>query len=205
MNICTTNFEHELSTILLNESMTESGVISTINRHRKLKHLIPVKPNNAVSVAAKIQANQMASTKQFGHNLKGVKYPKLTDRMKASGYNCYKFGEVLYSGTDDSEAPVRAWLNSPPHREAILHPDVREIGTSVQYSDDGRPYVCAVVCIPNKQNQNDLADIGEKAWDIAKKYGKMAAKKFLVNMAQSDGLRDIANSPIIQKIVAKLR
>ena len=212
------SFEHKLSSILsLSESMTTDGIIRAINKQRKLKHLNPVNPNHSISVAAKIQAKQMASTGEFGHTLKGVKYPTLDDRMRASGYSYAKAGEVLYSGADDSDAAIRGWLGSKPHREAILHPDVEEIGAAVQYSDKGRPYACAVVCIPsgggredeeNEENEEEKytpRDIADRVIEVAKEYGKKAAKKLLIKVSQSDYVKDLAKSPIIQKIVKALR
>jgi hypothetical protein len=212
MDICITSFENKLSTVLLlNESMTRGGIIHTINKQRRLKHLDPVIHNSTIDIAASIQAKQMARVKQLGHNLKGVKYPNLGDRMRVSEHAYSRAGEVLYSGSDDSNAAVQAWMNSPKHRAAILHPDVKEIGASVQYSDDGTPYACAVVCIPPQEHQKKrdsdevVADVADRVWQLAKKHGKSIGKKALSKIAKSDRMKDIINSPIIQKIIAALK
>jgi hypothetical protein len=195
-------FEHKLSAVLLNESATADGIIYSINKQRELQHLNPVKPNNIIDIAAKIQTKQMIVTGEFGHILKGTKYPRLADRMQATGYNYVSAGEVLYSGTDNSEIAVQAWMGSKPHREALLHPDVEEIGTSVEYSTNGRPYICVVLCIPTN---TDASDFGDEILKTIKKYGKTAGKKLLIKAAQSDQMKNIIKSPVIQKIIATLK
>ena len=209
MDTCTIRFEHKLSTALsINESMTADGIIRAINKQRKLKRLDPVTPDNTIDRAAKIQARQMASTGQFAHVLKGVKYPSFPDRMRAIGLAHLKAGEVLYScnpGMDDSEVAVQAWLGSKQHREAVLHPDVEEIGISVQYAANGRPYACAVLAIPDSSNKDATADFADELIGAVKKYGKTAGKKLLVKAAQSDQMKKVLAAPIIQKIIAALR
>jgi hypothetical protein len=203
MDACTIKFEHQLS-LLLTESITTTGIINAINQVRRRKKLNLLQHNNTIDIAATIQAKQMADTGQFGHVLKDVKYPKLSDRMRASGYTYSSSGEVLYAGNgSDPEMVVSLWMGSKPHREAILHPDVEEIGTSIQYSSDGRAYVCAVVCIP--PDDGAATEVGDKIINIIKKHGKIAGKKMLIRIAQSDQMKEIIKSPIIQKIIAALR
>jgi hypothetical protein len=188
---------------MLSESITTKGIIDAINQARSRKNLIPLRYNNIIDIATDIQAKQMANTGQFGHVLKNVKYPTLADRMKASGHSFSNAGEVLYAGNGyDPDMVVSLWVASKPHREAILHPDVEEIGASIQRSTDGRTYVCAVVCIPRDGDKGTEA--GNKIIDTIKRHGKAAGKKMLANIVQSDQMREI-KSPIIQKIIAALK
>lgn len=187
--------------------MTASGIIHAINKQRKLKRLTQVSPNSTIDIAAKIQAKQMASTGQFGHVIKGAKYPTPDDRMRAAGLSHMKAGEVLYScnpGMDDSDTAVQAWLGSKPHREAILHPDIAEIGVSIQHSSDGRPYACAIVGIP-AANEDDVSNFVDKVLNAVKEYGKTSAKKLLIKAAQSSRMQNIIRSPAVQKLIAALR
>ncbi|MFA5767167.1 MAG: CAP domain-containing protein [Candidatus Paceibacterota bacterium] len=181
------------------------NIISAINRQRKSKHLNPVSHNNKIDIAAKIQAKQMARTGQFGHVLRGVKYPNLDDRMRASSYALYKAGEVLFTGNEGPDAIVGLWIGSKPHREAILHPDVKEIGASVEYSSGGKSYVCAVLCVPFEGNQNLAVEVADKIINIAKEQGAIAAKKILNDIMQSKPMRWIIKTPPIQRIIAALK
>jgi hypothetical protein len=192
-------FEQKLSAALLNESMTAGGIIRAINKQRRLRNLPLLNPTTSLDAAAVIQARQMASTGQFGHDLENVKYPHLADRLRAAKHGDNRTGEILFSGADDSEVAVRAWLNSSRHRKAILSPDVREIGSAVQYSKEGRPYVCALVSIPS---ENASQNIGDEIINTIKKYGKKAGKRLLTTIAQSNRMKKIA--PIIQKIADAL-
>jgi hypothetical protein len=210
----TIRFECKLSRVLsLNESMTPGNIIQAINNQRQSQHLDPLSPNSSISIAAEIQAIQMASTGQFGHVLKNVKYPKPADRMRASGYDFLNAGEVLYAGTDDQDMAVRDWLNSKPHREAILHPDVKEIGAAIKHDKNGRAYACAVVCVPNnkrkqrtkQKTKNVASEIGNRIIDAVEEYGKTAGKKLLIKIAQSDQYKNILQSPIIKKIIKALQ
>lgn len=204
MDTCTIKFEHKLSsTLSLCESMTARDIIHAINRQRRSQKLAPVRPNDSIDIAAEIQAKQMAKTGQFGHNLRGVRYPKPADRMRASGYNYANAGEVLYSGIDDPEMAVRLWMGSKPHRIAILHPDVEEVGASVERANDGKSYVCVVLCIPSDDGK--AAEIGSEILDTVKKYGKVAGKRLLVQMAQSEYMQSVIKAPIIQRIIAALK
>jgi ribosome maturation protein Sdo1 len=209
----TVTFENKLSNILL-ESVSANGIIQAINKVRELKDLEPVEPNDDIRIAARTHATAMASLQEFGHVLDRAKYPKLSDRMRLTGYSYSDAGEVLAAGIDDPDRVIRAWLNSPPHRKAILHPDVEEIGASVQYTKNGDPYVCAVLCIPQggsnaeddeEEDEDDFDSIANDVWQAVKKYGKRAGKNILHKLAQTDKAKEIAKSPIIQKIVAALR
>lgn len=216
-------FEDRLSVALLNESMSANEIVDAINKTRETRGLEPVEPNRDITIAAKTHATAMARLQKFGHVLSGTKYPKLSDRMNLTGYSYSNAGEVLTAGIDNPDRVIRAWLNSPPHRRAILHPDVQEIGAAVQYAKNGEPYVCAVLCIPqgyekdeeDEKDENnkydseegefsDFAEIGSDIWQAVKKYGKKAGKNILRKLAQSDKAKELAKSPIIQKIIAAL-
>jgi hypothetical protein len=206
MDTCTIKFEQKLfHALLLCESVTDRDIISAINKQRKSKRLNPVNHNNKIDIAAKIQAKQMAGTGQFGHVLRGVKYPNLDDRMRASGYAFYKAGEVLFAGNEGPDAIVGLWMGSKPHREAILHPDVKEIGVSVEYSSGGKPYVCAVLCAPFEGNQDLAVEVADKIIGIAKAQGAITAKKILNDIIQSKPMRWIIKTPPIQRVIAALK
>jgi len=205
MDSCTIKFEQKLSSVLLYESISGADIISAINAQRKLKGLIPVSRNNKIDTATKIQAKQMAVTGQFGHVLRNVKYPNLDDRMRASGYAYYKAGEVLFEGNGSPNTIVNLWMGSKPHREAILHPKVSEIGTSVEYSSNNKMYVCAVLCIPFEGSEDIVSEVASRIINVAKKQGATAAKKILNDIALSKAMRWVTKSPAIQKIITALK
>jgi hypothetical protein len=199
MNICSTKFEHKLSYIL-NESLSEEGIIIAINKARRQAQLNPVISNKHLQIAAEIQTKQMIKSGTLEHHIKGAKYPNPSDRMQASGYSGgYKSGEVLYSGYDSSTKAIKAWLNSPKHREAILYPDMREIGAASAQDKNGIMFACAILCAPANSN-NDFQEIVNKITSATKKYGKETAKRLLTQLPNN-----IQQSPIIQKLSKLLK
>jgi hypothetical protein len=217
-------FEKKLFEVLLAESITAMDVVQVLNALRKSKGLYPVEPCDDLRIAAKIHAKQMASADDMQHVLRGAKYPTPADRMRAAGYGSgYESAEVIASGQTTPTDVVKGWLNSPRHKEAILHPDVEDVGASVQYSDSGVSYTCAVLCMSDDYDDDDDDDdrgrrrsyhsgAGDEWWEIgsdilqlAKKHGKSAGKKLLTKIAQTDKAKEMAKSPIIQKIMALLK
>jgi uncharacterized protein YkwD len=56
-------------------------------------------------------------------------------RIKATGYldnvQSYYTGENLAKNIDTAAAAVKAWMNSPSHRDNMLHPHFTEIGVGL--------------------------------------------------------------------------
>lgn len=207
---CTINFEEKLSKVLT-ESISPQDIVDGINAVRKSRKLRPVKINKSLVYAAKIQSKQMASRNKISHILKGSKYPTLDDRVKASNASYEHAGEVLYAGEDNPTSVISGWLHSKDHKEAILHPNITEIGAYSQPGNDGRTYVCAVVTIPYEdeededENAPNINDIGAQIWDTTKEYGKQAGIQLLKKAASSDYAKEIIQSPIIQKIIGAIK
>ena len=54
------------------------------------------------------------------------------DRITGAGYTYSKAGENLAAGPQTSAEVMKAWMDSPPHRDVILDPSWREIGIAVR-------------------------------------------------------------------------
>ena len=144
----------------------------------------------------------MAKTGKCEHNLRNVRYPRPEDRIRASGYNCTDAGEILYAGEDNAETAIQLWMGSKPHRMAVLDPDVEEVGASIARAN-GESYACVVLCAPRSDNK--AIKVGHEILNTIRKRGETAGKQLLVQIAQSERMRDIIKSPIIQRIIAALR
>jgi uncharacterized protein YkwD len=73
----------------------------------------------------------------FGHQAPGG--PSFAERLRDVGYAPGSAGENIASGTGLLCTPYAvfvAWLSSSGHRENLLDPDVRDLGTAVAV---GRP------------------------------------------------------------------
>ena len=51
-----------------------------------------------------------------------------SETMRRSGFRHGISKEVIARGGQSAEFAYRIWMNSPPHREALLNPNIREIG-----------------------------------------------------------------------------
>lgn len=117
-------------------------VLMLVNLARANEGLRPLARNAELERSAQAYADQMHREGFFGHT---DPYGKsLKDRVDAVRYytrtfsaDCqcikgYALGENLARGQRSADEVVRAWLESPSHREAILGPDFQDMGVGIQ-------------------------------------------------------------------------
>lgn len=86
--------------------------------------------NDLLAKAAETKAKDMFSKQYFAHNSPEGKTP--AQFVNEAGYSYIKTGENLALGIFKDEADlVKAWMDSPGHRENLLNPKFREIGVAV--------------------------------------------------------------------------
>lgn len=109
---------------------TSDQVIVAINEERKKVGLEPLIVNQQLMEAARLKAEDMNNKNYFSHisPIDGIKW---SDFIKKSGYEYSIAGENLANGFVDIDTMVRAWMNSPSHKENILNNTVQETGVSV--------------------------------------------------------------------------
>ena len=90
--------------------------------------------NAQLQEAAQTQSENLAFLDFFNHTGLDGKHP--WDRVADTGYNYWTVGENIAAGQLTPEEVVQAWMDSPPHRAAILNPDFKEIGVGFQYLAD---------------------------------------------------------------------
>jgi hypothetical protein len=128
---------------------TELAIIEMTNAFRTENKLGPVKPNTALAKAAKAYAQFLAQSGLFSHT---ADKRKPADRTKEAGYKHCIVSENLAMNQDSrgfattllAQQAVTGWKNSPPHREAMLHPHVTEIGVGIAKASDAAPKYLSV-------------------------------------------------------------
>lgn len=103
-----------------------SEVIRLTNIERVKAGRSPLQYHAGLQKAAMVRAEEI--TRKFSHTR-----PDGTDSSTAlyeNGVSC-SCGENIAAGQRTPEAVVRAWMNSPGHKEAILDPDATHIGVGV--------------------------------------------------------------------------
>lgn len=119
-----------------------SQIVCLINKVRR-KHGKPkLHRNGGVGDAARRHTRNMQRKNCFAHECPGE--PDLTGRLYDTKYlpcNCsWGAGENIAWGKRRKGSPrgiFKAWMNSPPHRDAILEGSYRHVGVGVRW---GSPY-----------------------------------------------------------------
>lgn len=117
-------------------------ILALVNQARANVGLPALTRNAALEKSAQAYADQMNGQGFFGHTDPNGK--TLKDRIDIVGYyssnvssDCqcikgYALGENLARGQRSADEVVRAWMDSPSHREAILGSDFTDLGVGIQ-------------------------------------------------------------------------
>ena len=128
---------------------SETAIVALTNAFRAENKLGALTPNPALTAAAQSFAAYLAKSGKFGHEADGRKHH---ERIRAAGYRFCVAAENLalnqhsrgFKTEDLAADAVKGWQNSPPHREAMLHPHVTEIGVGIAQGPDSAPKFISV-------------------------------------------------------------
>lgn len=117
--------------------INQTNVINLINQERTSRGVPALKIDIDLNQAAGLKSKDMINRNYFDHYAYGL---SPWDFIKNSGYNYLYAGENLAMDFNTSEGVVKAWMNSPTHRDNILNPDFTETGIGVikgEFVEDG--------------------------------------------------------------------
>lgn len=128
---------------------TEVAIVELTNAFRKASALQEVKPNPALTAAARAFAAYLAKTGKFAHEADSRK-PE--DRAQAQGYQYCLVAENLawnlnsrgFESAQLAREVVEGWKASPDHRENLLLQGATEIGVAVVRVPDRNPKFLSV-------------------------------------------------------------
>ena len=128
---------------------TEIAIVEMTNAFRKDSKLGALKPNPALTAAARAFAKYLGETGRFGHEADG-RHP--AQRAEAQGYRYCTVAENLALNLDSrgfetkklAREAVEGWKGSPGHRANMLQPHVTEIGVGVVRAPDPNPKFISV-------------------------------------------------------------
>lgn len=109
--------------------ITVQKVINQTNQKRQELGLSPLKYNSLLSESATQKAQDMFTNNYWAHTS-----PKGTtpwDFFKSVGYKYSVAGENLARDFYDTDSLMKAWMNSPTHRDNIVNSKYQEIGIGV--------------------------------------------------------------------------
>ena len=107
----------------------EHAILCLINAERDRVGAPRLRLSRALSRAAGRHARDMTRRDFFDHTSPGGETP--TTRAKRAGYNPATISENIAFGTGSWGTPagtIAQWLDSPPHRRAMLSRGVRDLG-----------------------------------------------------------------------------
>lgn len=109
--------------------ITTQKVLSQTNSERQKNGLSPLTYNAVLSQSAVAKASDMFASNYWAHNSPSGKTP--WDFFKSAGYQYSVAGENLAKDFYDTDGLMRAWMNSPTHRDNIINSKYQEIGVAV--------------------------------------------------------------------------
>lgn len=107
-----------------------------LNELRVSLGLPPLKVNLELCEAAQTQANEILIMQACSHVDRQGR--RADARALQAGYRFMMLAENLAAGQPSWERAIEGWLNSPPHRMAMLAPDYREVGVGSAWTNTGR-------------------------------------------------------------------
>ena len=116
-------------------------MLCEIERVRARKDAGRLRLNGELALAASRHASDMFERKFFSHVSPGG--GELSDRVRRSGYGTrcsWRAGEILAWGVgtrSTAASTVRAWLDSPSHRQILLSRRYSQLGVAIQ---SGTPF-----------------------------------------------------------------
>jgi uncharacterized protein YkwD len=123
---------------------TAGATLCLINAERRARGLRRVGLNRLLTSAAQRHSRDMVRRRYFAHEEPGGRGP--LERIRSTGYlraaRSWRLAENLGWGTTGKSSPtamVRAWMESPKHRRAMLEPSYRDVGIGVFEGVPGAP------------------------------------------------------------------
>lgn len=103
-------------------------IFELTNQDRAAQGLQPLHWDAALAAAAAAHANRITEEKSLSHQYAGE--PDLTARASQAGAHFQAIAENIAMGYS-AEAIEKQWMNSVPHRQNILDPQMNSIGIAV--------------------------------------------------------------------------
>lgn len=106
----------------------ERALFDAANHDREARGLRPLRWDDALARAAQQHALRMARMRAISHQFPGE--PDLAARASAARARFSRVSENVAEGPVPAEFDMQ-WMNSPPHRENLLSPELDSVGIAV--------------------------------------------------------------------------
>lgn len=138
--------------------ISEAELLNLVNYERAQEGLPPLSLSRQLSSAAKKKSDHMFLNNYWAHF--GPDGTSPWDIIRGEGYNYSYAGENLAKGFTTSYDTVKAWMNSPTHRDNILSPNYSEVGFSISEGElQGEKTVLIVQEFGSRIGGTDESDV----------------------------------------------
>lgn len=114
----------------ISTDITTEQLLLFTNEERQISGTGPLSINDKLAKAAGDKAENMFAENYWAHNSPSGKTPWTF--IKSEGYTYTYAGENLAKGFTNTEAVIKAWMNSPSHRENMLSKNYTDVGFAVR-------------------------------------------------------------------------
>lgn len=138
-NVAEALHEDRLATVQVVQAPQERvpGLLRQINTYRATHDLPALKLNDELSNSAQAKSDDLVERQYFSH-YRDDETP--WDYIEEAGYQYVRAGENLAKCYKSPEAIVKAWINSPAHREILLS-NYQDAGFGTTTNATGCAYV----------------------------------------------------------------
>lgn len=129
----------EAPTNLGRRTALEAELVREMNRIRANRGIRPLRASPSLRTAARAHSRAMLELGFFGHDsADGTAFSERIKRYYTNrGWETWSVGEALLASEGqriEAKAIVKAWLDSPPHREVILSSAWRDAGVGAVHT-----------------------------------------------------------------------
>jgi len=110
-------------------TITTNRIIELTNKERLAQGLEQLETSEILNQTAALKLHDMFDKNYFAHN--SPENVKPWHWFKTVGYNYTYAGENLAMNFIEAEDAIKAWMNSPSHRDNIVSDNYKEIGVAV--------------------------------------------------------------------------
>ncbi len=126
----------EDKTVLTNQPVDQSAMLSMLNSYRQQNGLPPLRHDPELDAVSQKMARHIAerdSMQTWAHSAFG-----LSQRLDKAGYANYAAAENLGAGYADLSAAFRGWQGSEGHNKNLLNPYVTSVGIARTNRNTGK-------------------------------------------------------------------
>jgi uncharacterized protein YkwD len=126
-------------------------IVQHTNDARRGQGRAPLAMNARLMHAAQLHAEQMSRAGRMEHTLPNARFPALTDRLAAAGYEWSATAENIALDYREAAGAVDGWMRSPSHRANMLSATYTEMGAGFMVDARGHRYYVQVFGRPRQR------------------------------------------------------